>query len=208
MATSYRPLSSPVSIASPPRNGNALALDAILSILFHSFHNSAMERAGCVGEAAGWISQSSSARRSGRVVAAPLYRKSHSWGEFVFWVELGARLRSGGTALLPQTGEHAAVPPATGPRSAACSGCCDLLARATSAGNCWLTRNPSTCPRRICCSSPMKIARRSAMMPGYSVAQGLPVPLAQPRLPLVRRLHRHISRRQAQKALRERRRVQ
>ncbi len=45
----------------------------------------ALEHAGCVGRRTGWIPAHLVAYEHGRLVAAaPLYRKTHSWGEFVF----------------------------------------------------------------------------------------------------------------------------
>jgi predicted N-acyltransferase len=45
----------------------------------------ALEHAGCVGKRTGWTPAYLAATEQGRLVAAtPAYRKSHSWGEFVF----------------------------------------------------------------------------------------------------------------------------
>jgi predicted N-acyltransferase len=67
---------------------NALAGDATL--LRHEFLR-AFEDSGCASAATGWLPQHLALRRSGRLVAAlPLYRKAHSYGEYVFdrgWAE-------------------------------------------------------------------------------------------------------------------------
>jgi uncharacterized protein len=45
----------------------------------------ALEHSGCVGKGTGWIPAHLAVFEEGRLVAAtPVYRKSHSWGEFVF----------------------------------------------------------------------------------------------------------------------------
>ncbi len=45
----------------------------------------ALEDTGCVCEQSGWIPEHLLVRQNGRTVATmPLYRKYHSWGEYVF----------------------------------------------------------------------------------------------------------------------------
>ncbi len=45
----------------------------------------ALEHSGCVGGATGWTPAHLMLVDEGRLVAAaPVYRKAHSWGEFVF----------------------------------------------------------------------------------------------------------------------------
>ncbi|HWK50832.1 MAG TPA: peptidogalycan biosysnthesis protein, partial [Steroidobacter sp.] len=67
----------------PAAQWNALALGGN-PFVRHEFLL-ALERAGCVGKAAGWLPHHLLLEDRGQLVAAmPLYRKSHSWGEFVF----------------------------------------------------------------------------------------------------------------------------
>jgi len=66
----------------PAVQWNALAGDN--PFLRHEFLN-ALEEAGCVGSGSGWSAQHLALfDDQGLAAAAPLYRKSHSWGEFVF----------------------------------------------------------------------------------------------------------------------------
>ena len=45
----------------------------------------ALEQTGCVGSAAGWLPQHLAIEQDGGLIGAlPLYKKNHSWGEFVF----------------------------------------------------------------------------------------------------------------------------
>jgi len=57
----------------------------------------ALEESGCVGAAAGWLPQYLVAEQGGRLAGAvPLYRKSHSYGEYVFdWAWAEAYERAG-----------------------------------------------------------------------------------------------------------------
>lgn len=78
----------------------------------------ALERSGCVGSSeSGWLGEHALVERAGRLVAVmPLYRKLHSYGEYVFdwrWAEAyehyGRRYYPKLVAAIPFT-------PATGPR--------------------------------------------------------------------------------------------
>lgn len=78
----------------------------------------ALERSGCVGSSeSGWLGEHALVERDGRLVAVmPLYRKLHSYGEYVFdwrWAEAYERY---GRRYYPKL--VAAIPftPATGPR--------------------------------------------------------------------------------------------
>jgi predicted N-acyltransferase len=78
----------------------------------------ALEHSGCVGtRESGWLVEHALVERDGRLVAAmPLYRKLHSYGEYVFdwqWADAYARY---GLRYYPKL--LAAIPftPATGPR--------------------------------------------------------------------------------------------
>ena len=67
----------------PARDWNALD-GASCPFLRHEFL-AALEHTGCVGKGTGWSPAHLAAFDGGRLVAAtPVYRKSHSWGEFVF----------------------------------------------------------------------------------------------------------------------------
>ena len=72
------------SIASvPAAQWNELELGGN-PFLRHEFL-SALEQTGCVGREAGWLPSHLVLEADGELLAAlPLYRKSHSWGEFVF----------------------------------------------------------------------------------------------------------------------------
>jgi uncharacterized protein len=76
-----RELSSIDSVAA--RDWNALS-GTECPFLRHEFL-AALEHSGCVGEDTGWIPAHLALTQNGRLVAAaPIYRKWHSWGEFVF----------------------------------------------------------------------------------------------------------------------------
>ena len=84
---------------------------------------SALERAGCVGEASGWAPSHLILEndRGGLEGAVPLYRKTHSWGEFVFdwswaraWSQAGLRYYPklvSMTPFTPATAPHLLVAP-------------------------------------------------------------------------------------------------
>ncbi|CAG0943048.1 hypothetical protein GPROT2_01981 [Gammaproteobacteria bacterium] len=78
----------------------------------------ALEDSGCVGPATGWTPRHVVARdAAGRLAGAlPLYRKTDSWGEFVFDFAWADAYRRAGLRYFPKL--VAAVPftPATGPR--------------------------------------------------------------------------------------------
>jgi len=78
----------------------------------------ALERTGCATRATGWDAQHMLLRDdAGRLLgAAPLYLKTHSWGEFVFdfsWANAYARL---GLQYYPKLISAIPFTPATGPR--------------------------------------------------------------------------------------------
>lgn len=77
----------------------------------------AMERAGCVGRAAGWLPHHLLLEDRGQLVAAmPLYRKSHSWGEFVFDWSWARAYDQAGLSYYPKLVSMPPFTPATGPR--------------------------------------------------------------------------------------------
>ncbi len=78
----------------------------------------ALERSGCVGtRASGWLCEHALVERDGRLVGAmPLYRKLHSWGEYVFdwqWADAYAHY---GQRYYPKLVGAIPFTPATGPR--------------------------------------------------------------------------------------------
>ncbi len=79
---------------------------------------SALERSGCVGTPeSGWLCEHALVERDGRLVAAmPLYRKLHSYGEYVFDWQWADAYQHHGLRYYPKL--VAAIPftPATGPR--------------------------------------------------------------------------------------------
>ena len=93
---------------------NAIAPD--YPFLRHEFLQ-ALERTGCVTPATGWTPQHLVLSDGATLVAAaPLYLKSHSWGEFVFDFAWARAWESRGLDYYPKL--LAAIPftPATGPR--------------------------------------------------------------------------------------------
>lgn len=87
---------SHASLAELPRDEwNALATDS--PFMRHEFLH-ALESTGCVGRNTGWEPCHASLWLDGDLVAAaPLYRKFHSWGEYVFdWAWADAFERAGG----------------------------------------------------------------------------------------------------------------
>lgn len=99
----------------PAAQWNALALGGN-PFVRHEFLL-ALERAGCVGAAAGWAPQHLALESDGRLVAAmPLYRKSHSWGEFVFDWSWARAYDQAGLRYYPKLVSMPPFTPATGPR--------------------------------------------------------------------------------------------
>lgn len=94
---------------------NALELGGV-PFVRHEFL-AALEHARCVGAGTGWEPAHVVARAGTRLVGAlPLYRKSHSWGEFVFdfgWAQAYARY---GEQYYPKLVSATPFTPATGPR--------------------------------------------------------------------------------------------
>lgn len=77
----------------------------------------ALERAGCVGTAAGWSPNHLVLEEQGQLVAAvPLYRKSHSWGEFVFDWSWARAYDQAGLSYYPKLVSMPPFTPASGPR--------------------------------------------------------------------------------------------
>lgn len=99
----------------PAARWNALALGGN-PFVRHEFLL-ALERAGCVGKAAGWLPHHLLLEDGDRLVAAmPLYRKSHSWGEFVFDWSWARAYDQAGLRYYPKLVSMAPFTPATGPR--------------------------------------------------------------------------------------------
>jgi predicted N-acyltransferase len=99
----------------PAAQWNALALGGN-PFVRHEFLL-AMERAGCVGKAAGWSPNHLVLEDEDRLVAAvPLYRKSHSWGEFVFDWSWARAYDQAGLRYYPKLVSMPPFTPATGPR--------------------------------------------------------------------------------------------
>ncbi len=98
----------------PAPQWNALAGD--YPFLQHEFL-SALERTGCVSARTGWIPQHLVLMDAhGLAAAAPLYRKEHSWGEFVFDFAWARAAQQRGLAYYPKLVCAVPFTPATGPR--------------------------------------------------------------------------------------------
>jgi uncharacterized protein len=79
----------------------------------------ALERTGCVGESSGWLPNHLviEDENDGRLLAAvPLYRKMHSWGEFVFDFSWARAYDQAGLDYYPKLLSMPPFTPATGPR--------------------------------------------------------------------------------------------
>jgi predicted N-acyltransferase len=99
----------------PAAQWNALAL-AGNPFVRHEFLL-ALERTGCVGAAAGWMPNHLILEDGKRLLAAlPLYRKSHSWGEFVFDWSWARAYDQAGLPYYPKLVSMPPFTPATGPR--------------------------------------------------------------------------------------------
>jgi predicted N-acyltransferase len=99
----------------PAAQWNALAL-AGNPFVRHEFLL-ALERTGCVGAAAGWMPNHLILEDGERLLAAlPLYRKSHSWGEFVFDWSWARAYDQAGLPYYPKLVSMPPFTPATGPR--------------------------------------------------------------------------------------------
>ena len=99
----------------PAAAWNALAHEGV-PFLRHEFL-AALEHTGCVGPGTGWTPCHVTIKRGAELVGAlPLYRKAHSWGEFVFdfsWAQAYARH---GERYYPKLVSATPFTPATGPR--------------------------------------------------------------------------------------------
>ena len=99
----------------PAAQWNALAL-AGNPFVRHEFLL-ALDRTGCVGAAAGWTPNHLIVEDGTRLLAAmPLYRKSHSWGEFVFDWSWARAYDQAGLRYYPKLVSMPPFTPATGPR--------------------------------------------------------------------------------------------
>jgi predicted N-acyltransferase len=93
---------------------NALATD--YPFLRHEFL-AALEDTGCASAATGWMPQHLLLEDdAGLVAAAPLYEKSHSWGEFVFDFAWARAWENRGLAYYPKLVMAVPFTPASGPR--------------------------------------------------------------------------------------------
>lgn len=93
---------------------NAIAPD--YPFLRHEFLHT-LERTGCVSPATGWAPHHLLIQRDGRLVAAaPLYEKSHSWGEFVFDFAWSRAFEERRLPYYPKFLLALPFTPATGPR--------------------------------------------------------------------------------------------
>ena len=99
-----------------PADWNAL-VPAGDPFLCHEFL-AALERHGCVGRQTGWLPRHLAAHdEKGRLVAAaPLYLKSHSYGELVFDGSWAEAYRRHGLRYYPKLVSAVPYTPATGPR--------------------------------------------------------------------------------------------
>jgi predicted N-acyltransferase len=95
---------------------NALALAGNPFVRHEFLH--ALERTGCVGEASGWLPNHLVIEsEAGQLLAAvPLYRKLHSWGEFVFDFSWARAYDQAGLEYYPKLLSMAPFTPASGPR--------------------------------------------------------------------------------------------
>jgi predicted N-acyltransferase len=99
----------------PAAQWNALALGGN-PFVRHEFLL-ALERAECVGKASGWLPNHLLLEDGEKLVAAmPLYRKSHSWGEFVFDWSWARAYDQAGLHYYPKLVSMPPFTPATGPR--------------------------------------------------------------------------------------------
>ncbi|MGA2563305.1 MAG: GNAT family N-acetyltransferase [Steroidobacteraceae bacterium] len=100
--------------ALPADQWNALAGD--YPFLRHEFL-AALEDSGCVSARNGWTVQHLALfDQAGLAAAAPLYRKSHSWGEFVFDFAWARAFEQYGFAYFPKLVCAVPFTPASGPR--------------------------------------------------------------------------------------------
>ncbi|HTW74260.1 MAG TPA: GNAT family N-acetyltransferase [Steroidobacteraceae bacterium] len=98
----------------PARQWNALCGD--YPFLRHEFL-AALEHTGCVSARTGWTPQHLLLYDAhGLAAAAPLYRKEHSWGEFVFDFAWARAAQQRGLAYYPKLVCAVPFTPATGPR--------------------------------------------------------------------------------------------
>jgi predicted N-acyltransferase len=97
-----------------PAEWNALATD--YPFLRHEFL-AALEDTGCAGPATGWTPRHLLLEdAAGLAAVAPLYEKTHSWGEFVFDFAWARAWENRGLAYYPKLVMAVPFTPTTGPR--------------------------------------------------------------------------------------------
>ena len=104
-----------------PAEWNAIATD--YPFLRHEFLH-ALESTGCAAPATGWTPCHVTLYEGSRLVAAaPVYAKSHSWGEFVFDFAWARAFESRGLSYYPKLVLAVPFTPASGPRMLLRAGC-------------------------------------------------------------------------------------
>ena len=181
----------------PPEAWNRLAYGGN-PFLRHEFLV-ALEREQCVGARTGWLSNHLLLEDEQGTLrgAIPLYRKSHSWGEFVFDWSWARAYDQAGLPYYPKLVSMTPFTPASSARL--------LVAAATDAAatRLELARALLAYVGGAGVSSTHLLFvteedRAALERAGNPLAQRLPVPLAQPRLRHVRRFPRDVSLGQAQ----------
>jgi uncharacterized protein len=90
----------------------------------------ALEREHCVGRARGWLPNHLLLEEGGRLTGAvPLYRKSHSWGEFVFDFSWARAYDEAGLAYYPKLVSMTPFTPAAGARLLVAQGASGIVQR-------------------------------------------------------------------------------
>ncbi len=157
----------------------------------------ALEHTGCVGKRTGWTPAHLAAFEHGQLVAAaPAYRKSHSWGEFVFDFGWAQAYERHGLAYYPKLRVRRAVLARSTARA-----CCSRrdareLQRRAGAGTAGSLR------ARIgivgTCAVHRRWRTRGIRGAGLAAAPRRAVPLAQSRLCVVRPVPGNLQGREAQ----------
>ncbi len=165
--------------------------------LRHAFLE-ALESSDCVGGDTGWIPRHLVLRDDGgRLVGAvPQYLKLHSWGEFIFdwsWAQSYARA---GLDYYPKLLSAVPFTPVTGPRLLLGPDADPELRRALARLLIEAARQAGASGAHVNFTDRRRPVRaRAGRVPA---APRLPLPVAQPRLPGLRRLPRRLPVRQAQ----------